>query len=190
MWVRTSWKYVCNGTRNQVKLSQTKFCFPCVSAKKVSLILPLSHEKSGGSTCAGPGFIFGQPDSSRMSFSFRVRFCYTYSTPIFSVCTKVGFFLDQRCCLVPEGSLIQSPLLLLRATVQIFPGKNVGSASLHSTVGQFLLEYHYLCTTTCVPLPLTVKKFPYKPFFKKHILRLTVLETALCRLAWSHRFKS
>ena len=27
-WVRTSWKYVCNGTRNQVKLRQTKFCFP------------------------------------------------------------------------------------------------------------------------------------------------------------------
>ena len=44
---------------------------------------------------------------------------------------------------------LSSRLYYYRARRFIFSrGKNVGSASLHSTVGQFLLEYHYLCTTT------------------------------------------
>ena len=94
-----------------------------------------------------------------------------------------------------DPPFIESALLLSRATVHIFPGKKCRlcfspfhSGTVFTRVP--LLVYHYLCTTTCVPLPLTVKKFPYKPFYKNHILRLTVLETALCRLAWSHRFKS
>ena len=134
----------------------------------------------------------------RSFFSTGIRnysFCIGHAT---SKCEDgKGSVTTKTCNISTENAVskqtlpLSSRLYYYRAQRFIFSrGKNVGSASLHSTVGQFLLEYHYLCTTTCVPLPLTVKKFPYKPFYKNHILRLTVLETALCRLAWSHRFKS
>ena len=85
----------------------------------------------------------------------------SHETSCFLHFTLRGYRLEWKCYRA-EGSLIQSPLLLSRATVQIFPGKKCRlcfspfhSGTVFTRVP--LLVYHYLWTKWLILFPTIVK---------------------------------